>query len=92
MYSDLYALSFYKVEFAREKFANYHRMEIIDVYNIFIERKFCHFFYEKSWFAISAKEIYDQIYDKEMQRRKVEVERAAEIETYKMALFREERR
>jgi hypothetical protein len=80
MYSDLYALSFYKVEFAREKFANYHRMEIIDVYNIFIERKFCHFFDEKSWFAISAKEIYEKIYDKEMQKRKVEVVRAAEIE------------
>ena len=92
MYSDLYALSFYKVEFAREKFANYHRMEIINVYNIFIERKFCHFFYEKSWFAISAKEIYDQIYEKEMQRRKVEAKRLAEIEASKMALFREERR
>lgn len=70
MYSDLYALSFYKTEFALENYSIYPRMEVVNVYNLFIERKFCHFFKDKLWFAISAKELYSELFEKEMQRRK----------------------
>jgi hypothetical protein len=59
---------------------------------MFIERKFCHFFTEKSWFAISAGEIYDQLFEKEMQRRKEESERAAEKESLRLNFIQEERR
>ena len=63
MYSDLYALSFYKTEFALENPSIYPRMEVVNVYNMFIERKFCHIFAPKTKFAISAQEIYFKIYD-----------------------------
>ena len=58
MNSDLYALSFYKTEFALENYTIYPRMEVINVYNMFIERKFCHIFAPKTKFAVAAKEIY----------------------------------
>jgi len=51
MFSDLFALSFYKTEFAYENLTIYPRMEVVNVYNVFTERKFNHIFAPTTMFA-----------------------------------------
>jgi len=62
MYSDLYALSFYKTEFALENYTIYPRMEVVNVYNIFIERKFNHIFAPTTKFGELVQDIYKKRY------------------------------
>lgn len=69
--SDLYALSFYKSEFEHEHNSVYPIMEVINVYNVFVERKFGHIFKNKcSPFVSAAREMYIRQYKKILQQRK----------------------
>lgn len=63
--SDLFATSFYKTEYQRENDTSLPKMELISVYNVFIERKFSHFWTQKiekksaNPYQNSARELYN---------------------------------
>ena len=65
----MFALSFYKTEFEIEN-SNYGpNFEVVNVYNVFVVRKFTHLFQNpKSHFAVAARELYVKYYRKFIQQ------------------------